>query len=125
MQIIDLDAPSLWYLMGTAVDAEIVCAKALIDEGNPVALGGIARLPGDDRLWAFLDVQTIGSAGLRTVRALARGLHACNEDVFIQCAGPHAERLLRILGFTPTGETKADLRTNQPLGVWKWQSWPL
>jgi hypothetical protein len=86
--------------------------------GRPVALGGFVEEEG--RLWVFLDVRDGAAAhGASIVRALRRELRQANRTVFAPCnAGrfPRAERLLRLLGFEPTEETRHDMR------VWTWQN---
>src|SRR5262245_5751750 len=86
--------------------------------GRPVALGGFVEEEG--RLWVFLDVRDGAAAhGAAIVRALRRELREANRTVFAPCnAGrfPRAQRLLRLLGFEPTEETRHDMR------VWKWQN---
>ena len=78
----------------------------------PIALAGIARVNGV--LWAAFQVKPGAERyGVQLVRALRRGLCAVGEPVYVQRASENAERLLRVLGFAPTGETMNDLE------VWK------
>ncbi len=77
------------------------------------ALGGFCRFEG--RLWAFYDV--LGPVGPRVFYAIRSVLEAQEEDVFAPCNDLHATapRLLALLGFVPTQETRFAMR------VWKWQ----
>lgn len=108
--------------------ADIPKAKLMLRGQSVIGMGGIAKLhDGDPRLWAWLDVVPMtardGLAAVRTIRAF---LHELNQDVYLQCDGDFAERMLRLLGFEPTDETKTDYRTGMTQkGVWIWRHWPL
>jgi hypothetical protein len=81
-------------------------------EDKPIAMAGFLRAHG--RLWASFDVKRGARGhGVRLVLALRKGLAAAGEPVFIQRKTKRAKRLLRVLGFAPTGETMNDLE------VWK------
>jgi len=88
---------------------------AVID-GRPVALGGFMKE--DGRLWVFLDVLPDAAlVGTAIVRALRHHLHKAGQDVYAHhdaAKFPEAARMLRLLGFKPTGETVNNMR------VWKW-----
>jgi len=102
---------ALFY--GTSHDVQV----AVVD-GRPVAIGGLVEE--DGRLWAFFNVRDGADAhSVRIVRLLHRGLSRTAEvrdTVFVACDAaqfPQAPRLLRLLGFTPTSETRNGLK------VWK------
>lgn len=76
-------------------------------DGQPVAMGTLLRTQG--RLWAYLDVRDgMTSSQKRAVLfAALRGLRSMTEPVHVtsnEGVNPRALKLLRALGFRPTGE---------------------
>lgn len=61
--------------------------------------------------------------GPQAVRAIRRYLRAQTQPIIVQHDDgyPKAERLLRVLGLTPTDDFRIDLRANRPLRIWIWQ----
>lgn len=90
---------------------------ALID-GEAVALGGVYHENG--RAWGHVEIRDgARRMGARIVLALFKALLDRNEDIYTQCdeaSHPGAPRLLRLLGFETTDETRNGLR------VWIWHS---
>lgn len=73
----------------------------------------------------FLDVRgDLGKHGRKTVLALRSQLRARGHEVYVQCDSasfPSATRLLKLLGFSPTGETEVNMATRELIEVWKWR----
>lgn len=90
---------------------ETIEATALEIDGEVVAICAVMRR--DERLWATLDIR--GGHTLSIVRAIQDGLKR-HSPVYVECqsAFPTAERLLRIIGFTPTDERR------RGMGVWRY-----
>lgn len=104
----------------------------LID-GAVVAMAGVMRDPRyhgsifeeDGRWIGFLQLAP-GAAplGPKPVRAMQRYLKTQAEAIIVLCdeTQPKAERLLKILGFTPTDHYEADFRLpTRKLRSWTWQ----
>lgn len=77
-------------------------------DGQPMAMGTLLRV--QDKLWGYLDVREgMTPAQRRAVLfAAVRGLRTISEPVYVtsnEGVNPRALKLLRALGFTPTGET--------------------
>lgn len=108
-------------------DAQVLCAKIMYRGQRVIALGGIAKVPGDERAWAWLDAAPVKDIeGVKIIRAARAALHEFNQTVYLQCDGAHAFRFLRLLGFVPTDEKKLDQRTGMShKEVWVWRHWPL
>ena len=102
-------------------------------DGKPIAMAGILREPlyygtlVEDLggLIGFLDVrEKTDGLGANAIRAIRRWLRDRNETITVQCDDgfPGAERLLRLLGFQPTEDKRADEREKgQRLRMWTWQ----
>lgn len=98
-----------------------------------VAMAGVIRDPRvcgsifeeDGRWIGFLQLAP-GAAplGVNAVIAMRRYLESQTEPIIVQWddAYPTAEKLLRVLGFTPTDEFIPDFRNiSRKLRVWLWQ----
>jgi hypothetical protein len=84
-------------------------------DGVIYAIGGMMRRP-DGRVWAWIDTRP-GVNPVQFVKAAKAALRSSSETVYVPCESnkfPTAEKLLRLLGFTPTEETHNDMR------VWAW-----
>ena len=99
-------------------------ADLAIDDAKIIGMGGFAEKFG--RRWVVLDVEPELAAkgfGFQAVRAMRRRLLAAREEIFVQCRGGSAERLLRVLGFQRTDEEMIDLRDGVTrLNIWKWRA---
>jgi hypothetical protein len=87
--------------------------------GKVVAMVAIVRDPDGMRTWATLDVAKDTAPSMTLVRALMRGLKDRGGVIHVACNAlqhPNAPKLLRVLGFRPTLEERANMR------VWEWQS---
>ena len=87
-------------------DAWVIEADGVIH-----AFGGMMRRP-DGRIWAWIDTRP-GVRPVQFVKAVRAALRSCGETVYVPCESnkfPTAEKLLRLLGFTPTEETHNDMR---------------
>lgn len=104
----------------------VATAQVALAGGAVRAIGGLANEAETGRVWGFLNVKDGAERfGVRVVRALLRGLKDWNGTVFVQCDElPSAERLLNVLGFKPTDETRLDAERGEPkvLRVWTWQN---
>lgn len=88
-----------------------------------VRLGMATLTRSNGRLWVFVDVVEGLSRthSVAAIRAMAKGMRvmASGEPLFVTCnIGMHAQaqRLLALLGFEPTGESRNGLE------VFRWQS---
>lgn len=120
--IIDLTEDEVFEIIGRA-QARVYGAKALMrNEREALGVGGFFEVPDDPRLWGFLDgVPMTPRQGLQVITALKAQLKSFGRDVFVQCDGDFAARLLKALGFEPTKETRADRRNGQEKEVWIWR----
>lgn len=87
--------------------------------GVIVAMVALVRDPDGMRTWATLDVAPGAAPSMTLVRALIRGLKDRGGVIHVACNAlqhPQAPKLLRVLGFRPTLEERANMR------VWEWQS---
>lgn len=114
-------------------DPAIRDLKCAVIGGAVVAMAGVIRDPRyygsifeeDGRWVGFLQLAP-GAAplGVNAVIAMRRYLEAQTEPIIVQWddAYPTAEKLLRVLGFSPTQEFMPDYRdTSRKLRVWQWQ----
>lgn len=97
-----------------ATPAEMVYAYDIIswialENDNLVAAGGFRRDKG--RLWGFLDVFSEVGSGLSVVRAAKRIVEKVKEPIYAMCDHEleSAPRLLRLLGFSPTDESRCGM----------------
>lgn len=101
--------------------------------GTVVAMAGVIRDPRyygsvfeeDGRWIGFLQLAPDAALlGVHAVIAMRRYLETQTEPIIVQWddAYPTAEKLLRVLGFTPTDEFMPDYRDiSKKLRVWLWQ----
>ena len=109
---------------------DMQCAEI---DGKVVAVCGVIRDPRyygsifeeDGRWIGFFQVAPDApSVGAMAVVAMRQYLKRQTEPIIVQWddAYPTAEKLLRVLGFTPTEEFMPDYReTSRKLRVWTWQ----
>lgn len=104
--------------------AWIITAWGAFVDGKIVGVGGFCAHPHehfsvfrrDARAWGFLNVKPEAKeAGPGIVRTLRGQLREYGREVAIKCEGPHAARLLKVLGFKATNEK---IEGNE---VWVWQ----
>lgn len=91
---------------------EPVETHALEQDGQLLAISVVMRQNG--RLWATLDVKP-GVNPFALIRAIRAARARLGEPLYVECqshAYDTAERLLRIIGFTPTKERR------KGMGVW-------
>ena len=112
---------------------EVIEAFGSFVSGKCVGVCGIMKEPSHfgtlfeeyGRCIGFLDVrENYKELGLRYVRKMIRYIKEKNIDIYVKCDSssfPQAKRLLKILGFTPTGEMDINVMTREPIEVWKWQ----
>ncbi len=111
---------------------DLRCAEVA---GQVVAMCGVMRDPRyygsifeeDGRWIGFLELAP-GAAplGAMAVVAMRHFLKTQAEPIIVQWddALPQAEKLLRVLGFSPTEECIADFRNpTRKLRIWLWQPW--
>ena len=103
-------------------------------DGECIGMSGIMRDPAyfgtlweeEGRMIGFLDIRANHPGlGVRAVRAIRSYLCTRNHAIYVQCdtnTVPQAERLLRLLGFSPTEEMETDMRNKKSVRVWKWQN---
>lgn len=97
-----------------------VPALTLDIDGKPALFACLASDARDpDTLWAFLDVRAEVPPGpaLTFVRQMRSSLRAAPTEVYTICDSadfPTAERLCRLLGFKPTGESF------EKREIWRW-----
>lgn len=119
-----------------ANDPAIRDLRCAVVGGQVVAMSGVIRDPRyygtifeeDGRWVGFLQLAPDSAPlGVNAVIAMRRYLESQTEPLIVQWddAYPTAEKLLRVLGFTPTDEFLPDIR-NPPrkLRVWSWQPSP-
>lgn len=89
-------------------------------DGVPLAMGTLSNAGG--RIWAWLDVKEGLSPrqAMAVLYAIRKGLRDSREPVVYVTSNegvhPRAIKLLRMIGFAPTGETV------NGKDIWKWQS---
>lgn len=99
-------------------------AQVFVSEHDGVRLAS-AAICGDEHgcFWVFLDMERPLNRrqSIEMVRAMSGGLHNTNRLLFTACNEAHASapKLLAMLGFEPTGETR------DGFPIWVWRPWPL
>lgn len=108
-------------IFGAFIDGECVGVSGVMRD--PAYFGTLFEKEG--RIIGFLDIKAdLKGFGPRAVRAIRTYLRAQPHDIYVQCdaaAYLTAPRLLRLLGFSPTGNTETNMQTKQSIEVWKWQ----
>ncbi len=89
--------------------------------GERVGMAGIALNETDQKFWGYFNIKDKVSSevGADLIRQIRGGLKAMTEPVYVlcqECDFPQAPRLLKALGFKPTGEIKEGQE------VWKCQA---
>lgn len=112
---------------------EIQTAYGLFSGSECLAMAGIVKqrshfgtiFEDEARQIGFLDVRKdLGKNGPKAVLAMRSHLRSRGHEVYVQCDSasfPSATRLLKLLGFSPTGETEVNMQTRELIEVWKWQ----
>ena len=116
----------------TAVLPKMEFVHVCLVDGKPVAVAGIIPDPDYAGSWmddgakpmAFMDVgkEFPKHLGFDAVRRLRDVLTKRPGEVFVQHDHkfPTAEKLLRAIGFTPTGEWRRDMQgTGRHLQIWR------
>jgi hypothetical protein len=116
----------------TAVIPDVDDAYVCTIDGKPVAVAGVLSDPDYTGSWmddgakpmAFMDVgkDFPTHLGFDAVRRMRDVLKKMNRDVFVQHDHkfPTAEKLLKALGFVPTGERRRDMQnTGRHLQIWR------
>jgi len=117
-------------------DPTIRDLRCAVTGDTVVAMAGVIRDPRfcgsifeeDGRWIGFLQLAPDAAPlGVHAVIAMRRYLETQTEPIIVQWddAYPTAEKLLRVLGFTPTDEFIPDFRNiSRKLKVWLWQPSP-
>lgn len=113
--------PSIRALSGAFVDGKCIAVAGVIRD--PLYYG--TMFEEDGRWIGFLQLAD-GTAplGPHVVIAMRHFLKKQAEPLIVQCEDflPKAEKLLAVLGFTPTDRYEADFRMpSRKLRIWKWQ----
>jgi hypothetical protein len=104
--------------------AWVISAWGVFVDGKMVGVGGFCAHPyehfsvfrRDARCWGYLQVnEEAKKAGAGIVRTLRAQIREYGREVAIKCEGPHAARLLKVLGFEVSNEKLEDHE------VWIWQ----
>lgn len=107
-----------------------------VQDGHVIAMAGVMRDPRyhgsifeeDGRWIAFLQLApNIPPLGFQPVLAMRHYLKQQTEDIIVMCDDtlPKAEKLLSVLGFSPTDKFEADFRQpTRKLRIWLWQHSP-